>query len=597
MVTTASTAVLAPFMNDIRNYGAVSGENCTAAFAAMMDVVLAGNVNAFIPKGDWYVDDIYENLSLGEVKFGIIGEHQAFSRIITTTTNNNGVLNLYANSRSCEVLLENFSIIAQGVGGKGLVFGQPEGGSQSRSTIKMRNVSVRSVDKTSKYFDTFVGFPGSWYAQIKNCEIIGLPNNGLTDASNTFKPGKLLDLDSAYGPNISDCYIKGGYRAISNRQYVGTVTSVADNGSGLSRITVSNGPHPFSTGTEVHLDSLGAPYDGNWTSTKISDTQFDINVSFTSTATGEAWVRNGPEGFRLEGCTLEWCRIGIDVMRRSGLEPAMYFNDSHINFRDVGIWITGASQITIDNIIFYNEDSGAEYSGTPYDIFGEDMGEFTIQNCKHRYAGNAARVCVQIEDNGLFDSGDRGRIINNVYACTAAKPGGLGSGTTYITIMDNTIKSTGFTSTLFTDSGTNNLVQTDLYGKEVKKAFTPSISFGGGSTGITYATQDGEWTLAGSVLHLWAEIELTSKGTDTGDIEVAMPTNLPIGLNVVQDKGHAVATLDSNVASVAATVIGRPIDPDSLYLVEQGATGTSQLDDTNFTNTSRFVISGTFLVE
>ena len=59
-------------------------------------------------------------------------------------------------------------------------------------------------------------------------------------------------------------------------------------------------------------------------------------------------------------------------------------------------------------------------------------------------------------------------------------------------------------------------------------AFTPGISFGGGSTGITYGTQVGAYVKIGAMVFFNVSIVLTNKGSSTGDCNVA---NLPFPVN------------------------------------------------------------------
>lgn len=58
-----------------------------------------------------------------------------------------------------------------------------------------------------------------------------------------------------------------------------------------------------------------------------------------------------------------------------------------------------------------------------------------------------------------------------------------------------------------------------------KGTFTPTIAFGGGNTGITYAVQVGVYTIIGKYLFYNLRIVLTSKGTSTGTLTVK---NLPV---------------------------------------------------------------------
>lgn len=56
--------------------------------------------------------------------------------------------------------------------------------------------------------------------------------------------------------------------------------------------------------------------------------------------------------------------------------------------------------------------------------------------------------------------------------------------------------------------------------------FTPYVAFGGGTTGITYSAQHGNYTIIGNRLFFDIRIILTSKGTSTGSITIkGLPYN------------------------------------------------------------------------
>jgi hypothetical protein len=57
--------------------------------------------------------------------------------------------------------------------------------------------------------------------------------------------------------------------------------------------------------------------------------------------------------------------------------------------------------------------------------------------------------------------------------------------------------------------------------------WTPGVSFGAGTTGITYTTQTGVYTKIGRVVNVSAYIVLSAKGSDTG---AALITGLPFAV-------------------------------------------------------------------
>lgn len=76
----------------------------------------------------------------------------------------------------------------------------------------------------------------------------------------------------------------------------------------------------------------------------------------------------------------------------------------------------------------------------------------------------------------------------------------------------------------------------------VSGTWTPVLSFGGSSTGITYTTQLGTYTKIGNRVFVQADIVLSSKGAQTGSAVIA---GLPV----------AVATLNANFALTYSNVV------------------------------------------
>lgn len=117
-------------------------------------------------------------------------------------------------------------------------------------------------------------------------------------------------------------------------------------------------------------------------------------------------------------------------------------------------------------------------------------------------------------------------------------------------------------------------------------SWTPTLSFGGGSTGITYTTQTGRIRKANGMVYLEGEILLSSKGTDTG---AAVIGGLPVA-----PLGNAVGQVEfrSNGASIPTNGLSaRSTTSSTLTLNYQGATDSAALTNSEFTDTSRLHFS------
>lgn len=125
--------------------------------------------------------------------------------------------------------------------------------------------------------------------------------------------------------------------------------------------------------------------------------------------------------------------------------------------------------------------------------------------------------------------------------------------------------------------------------------WTPGLEFGGGSTGITYTTQAGNYVRVGNLVHAQCNILLSSKGTDTG---AATITGLPFTSSGVSvgtatwgsidlDVAGGYYYLSANLASASTT----------LTLQENGDNvAIAALTDADFGNSSSITISIQYMV-
>lgn len=135
---------------------------------------------------------------------------------------------------------------------------------------------------------------------------------------------------------------------------------------------------------------------------------------------------------------------------------------------------------------------------------------------------------------------------------------------------------------------TNNIV--NLANLQSAVSWTPVLSFGGGSTGITYSTQTGYYVQVGKFVMIFGLIILSNKGSSTGDalitgLDSPFPT-LSGGLSVVADA--------LTLTGVSTVTLGVATGQISLFSTSSGALST--LQDTNFNNNSSILFSGCALI-
>jgi len=135
----------------------------------------------------------------------------------------------------------------------------------------------------------------------------------------------------------------------------------------------------------------------------------------------------------------------------------------------------------------------------------------------------------------------------------------------------------------------------NLIGQDKIELWTPTMTFGNGSTGITYATQDGVFLRTGNLVTCNYRIVLSSKGSSTG---VARIAGLPFTSSTNQGNNSSFFVSWQTMAAsfvVCAGLVGTSSNTFTL----RGATaatanfGGAFLNDTHFNNTSE--VNGAFI--
>lgn len=122
--------------------------------------------------------------------------------------------------------------------------------------------------------------------------------------------------------------------------------------------------------------------------------------------------------------------------------------------------------------------------------------------------------------------------------------------------------------------------------------FTPVLSFGGSTTGITYATQTGSYTKIHNTVYFSTRVSLSSKGSATGD---ALVSGLPFP-NGAQlcNAGSSGRNFSLGGANGWMTLIDA--GSSDIAIMSISASGNvNPMTDSDFTNTSDFVVTGFYL--
>lgn len=121
-------------------------------------------------------------------------------------------------------------------------------------------------------------------------------------------------------------------------------------------------------------------------------------------------------------------------------------------------------------------------------------------------------------------------------------------------------------------------------------SWTPAMTFGGGSTGITYALQSGTYQKIGSAVFFRCYVVLSAKGSSTGD---ALITGLPF----TSINGNPLSPVTVGFYNGLAGLTFCPLasvntNTAAITLYQGGAASVGNLTDANFTNSSYLSLSG-----
>lgn len=132
--------------------------------------------------------------------------------------------------------------------------------------------------------------------------------------------------------------------------------------------------------------------------------------------------------------------------------------------------------------------------------------------------------------------------------------------------------------------------------------FVPSLTFGGGSTGMVYSLRTGAYTQIGNLVYITVSITLTNKGSSTGSAAIS-------GLPFTVSNSYGSAFIDSGVMNIFG---GVPVSAGTtlyyifgnfvasgtsmnLFRAGAGATAT-QCNQGSFNNDASFCISGSYFM-
>jgi hypothetical protein len=124
-------------------------------------------------------------------------------------------------------------------------------------------------------------------------------------------------------------------------------------------------------------------------------------------------------------------------------------------------------------------------------------------------------------------------------------------------------------------------------------SYTPILSFGGASTGITYNTQIGQYQTKGNTCFFNIQIALSSKGSSSGAAAISLPTAVN---SSVATSAFSIPYYNA-IATTASSITGVAQASQTVFTLNSITAGlVASITDSGFTNSSLLVVSGFYYV-
>lgn len=130
------------------------------------------------------------------------------------------------------------------------------------------------------------------------------------------------------------------------------------------------------------------------------------------------------------------------------------------------------------------------------------------------------------------------------------------------------------------------------------KIWTPGLSFGGLSTGITYSSRAGQWLRIGNTVYINGYFAITNKGSESGPAAITglpIPSSSSITLAnpVITVPLYSLITLLSSDYKPNAYLYG---SATTVNLSQTNSITSSLINETNFSNTTQVNITMSYYV-
>lgn len=201
---------------NLKDFGA-AGDGVTddsGAVQEWLDAVLAQSSGAYssvgyAPPGDYLLSEAVTGYAPSK-KFALYGAGVGVSRFIVAAENDEGGILIDApGARDGQCTVHDLSIVARCVGtGTGFRYALEAGGNQHQRSLIMRNVEVKSDNRTSHVFDIGIDATGNWRPHFA-CVVVAGPTVGMghDDEAVNFVGTAGIVLDDSYEYLVTDSHV------------------------------------------------------------------------------------------------------------------------------------------------------------------------------------------------------------------------------------------------------------------------------------------------------------------------------------------------------------------------------------------------------
>lgn len=355
------------------------------------------------------------------------------------------------------------------------------------------------------------------------------------------------------------------------------------------------------------LDYVG----GSGERTKIIGKLIDNGGVVNATLTNISLQTNGDYVLELTGTgvivlsgVLVKCTNNTGISTAAGASSYLYNCTGDLGTTGIGYW-TGGGSLRISDGSFSNSGSSLAASTTSgtVNILNSSFTSAVATSGSGIYSiRNTSINCTLINTTALTTAGTGTSVCNNcVFSSGSASAISVGAGST-CEIYNSTVSSSNTNAitgagtakvdaVTYTSTGETNNATTRTFSEFGERGiFTPAITFGGASVGITYSSQAGFYLRIGNEVIFTLSVILSSKGSSAG---TALVTGLPYNPSITH-----IWAISANALTFTGMVNARHPGGATGISIDQWASGgaRSSLTNAEFADTTFIQISGSYLV-